>query len=359
MNTITTTINSREVGTLKDFQKNWKDLIRPKRLEKDDKVSTEFYGKFVCEPLERGYGITLGNALRRVLLSSIQGPAVTSVKIDGVLHEFSTIPGVKEDVTEIILNLKSLDLKMHTYEPQKVTLKAKGPGVITASDIQTTHQVEVVNGDQHIATLTDDAGLEMEMTVEMGTGYEPVERRNDLRRDIGAIPVDALFSPVRKVNYSVTNSRVGRRTDYQKLTIEIWTNGTIIPEDALAYSAKIIKQQLDIFINFDEAEFEEIEEVEDSDEIKGNEEILFTLVEDLDLSARSLNCLRKAGITYLGELITKSEEDLLNLENFGKRSLVEIEDKMKEMSLGLETQINMEVFEEEKARRKLSVEDAE
>lgn len=359
MSITTTTENSREVGHLKDFQKNWKDLIRPKRLEKDERVSSQFYGKFVCEPLERGYGITLGNALRRVLLSSIQGPSVTSVKIEGVLHEFSTIPGVKEDVTEIILNLKSLDLKMHTYEPQTVTLSANKEGSVTAADIKTTHQVEIVNPDQHIATLSDDAKLEMEITVEMGSGYEPVERRSEAKKDIDAIPIDALFSPVKKVNYTVTNSRVGRRTDYQKLTMEIWTNGTILPEDALAYSAKIIKKQMDIFINFDEAEIEDIEEIEDTDEIKGNEDYLFTLVEDLDLSARSLNCLRKANIQYLGELIQKTEEDLLNLENFGKRSLVEIQEKLQEMSLDLGTSINTEVFDEEKSKKKISVEESD
>lgn len=344
---------------MKDFQKNWKDLIRPKRLEKDERVSSQFYGKFVCEPLERGYGITLGNALRRILLSSIQGPAVTSVKIDGVLHEFSTIPGVKEDVTEIILNLKSLDLKMHTFEPQTVTLSASKAGNVTAADIKTTHQVEIINPDQHIATLSDDTKFEMELTVEMGSGYEPVERRSEGKKNIDAIPIDALFSPVKKVNYTVTNSRVGRRTDYQKLTMEIWTNGTVLPEDALAYSAKILKKQMDIFINFDEAEFDDIEEVEDSDEIKGNEEYLFTLVEDMDLSARSLNCLRKANIQYLGELIQKTEDDLLNLENFGKRSLVEIQEKLQEMSMDLGTSINTEVFEEEKSKKKISVEETE
>lgn len=344
---------------MKDFQKNWKDLIRPKRLEKDERVSSQFYGKFICEPLERGYGITLGNALRRVLLSSIQGPAVTSVKINGVLHEFSTIPGVKEDVTEIILNLKSLDLKMHTFEPQTVTLSASKEGAVTAADIKTTHQVEIINPDQHIATLSDDAKLEMEITVEMGSGYEPVERRSEARKNVDAIHIDALFSPVKKVNYTVTNSRVGRRTDYQKLTMEIWTNGTVLPEDALAYSAKILKKQMDIFINFDEAEFDDVEEVDDSDEIKGNEEFLFTLVEDMDLSARSLNCLRKANIQYLGELIQKTEEDLLNLENFGKRSLVEIQEKLQEMSLDLGTSINDEVFEEEKSKKAMSIEETE
>ena len=337
--------------TLYEFQKNWKDLIHPKRLEKDERVSTPFYGKFVCEPLEPGYGITLGNALRRVLLSSIQGPAITSVKIENVLHEFSTITGVKEDVTEIILNLKSVDLKMHTYENQIVSISVEGPAEVKASDIQTTHMVEVINGDQHIATLAEGAKLEMELFVEMGSGYQPVERRGDINRSIGTIPVDALFSPIKKVNYNVTNARVGRRTDYQKLTMEIWTNGTILPEDAVAYSAKIIKQQLSIFINFDEDIFEEEPEVEEKNEIRGNEEILFTLVEDVDFSARSMNCLRKANIVYIGEVVQKSEEDLLNLENFGKRSLVEIKEKLEEMELNLNMDIDPDLFENERAIR--------
>ena len=349
--------NTVEGGNLKEFQKNWKDLIHPKRLEKDERVSTTNYGKFVCEPLERGYGVTLGNSLRRVLLSSIQGPAVTSVKIEGVLHEFSTIQGVKEDVTEIVLNLKNLNLEMHTYQPQTLTLKRKKQGVVTASDIDENHQVNIINDDQHIATISEGGKLEMEMTVEMGSGYEPVERRGEVQKNIGAIPIDALFSPIRKVNYTVTNSRVGRRTDYEKLTLEIWTNGTILPEDARAYSAKIIKQQLNIFINFDEAEFEDEIVEEDSHEIKGNEEVLFTIVEDIDLSARSLNCLRKANIVYLGELIQNTEEELLNLENFGKRSLVEIKEKLTEMSFELGTSINTEVFEQEKANRSATVEE--
>ncbi|MGI9535239.1 MAG: DNA-directed RNA polymerase subunit alpha [Thermodesulfobacteriota bacterium] len=346
-------------GDLKEFQKNWKDLIHPRRLEKDEKVSNPTYAKFICEPLERGYGVTLGNSLRRVLLSSIQGPAVTSVNIDGVLHEFSTVTGVKEDVTEIILNLKSLNLEMHTYEPQILTLKFEGPGIVTAANIEENHQVTIINSDQYIATISEGGTLEMEMTVEMGKGYEPVERRGEVQKNIGNIPIDALFSPIRKVNYTVTNSRVGRRTDFEKLTLEIWTNGTILPEDALAYSAKIIKQQLSIFINFDETVFEDEEIVDDSQDIKGNEEVLFTLVEDIDLSARSLNCLRKANIVYLGELIQKSEEELLNLENFGKRSLVEIREKLEEMSLELGADINVEVFEQEKTNRLSTSEETE
>jgi DNA-directed RNA polymerase subunit alpha len=336
---------------VKDFQRNWQDLIKPKKLEKDEKSSNAFYGKFICEPLERGYGVTLGNALRRVLLSSIQGPAITSVKIEGVLHEFSTIPGVKEDVTEIILNLKGINLRMHTYEPQILRISAMGECDVKAGDIITGHQVEVLNPDHHIATLSEGAKLVMEMTAEMGRGYEPVERRGDIQRAIGVIPIDAVFSPVRKVNYTVTNARVGRRTDYQRLTLEVWTNGSILPEEALAYSAKIIKEHLNIFINFDEKEVDVVTKVEEKKEISGTEDFLFTSIEDLDLSARSLNCLRKAGILYTGDLIQKTDEELLNLENFGKRSLVEIKERLSEIGLSLGMKIDKEVFESEKLKR--------
>lgn len=334
---------------MENFQKNWRDLQYPKALEKDEQVSTPFYGKFICEPLEPGYGITLGNALRRVLLSSIQGPAITAVMIDGVRHEFSTIPGIMEDVTEIILNLKNVDLKMHTYEPQAVTLSAQGPGEVKASDITTTHMVEVVNGEQHIATLGDDAKLEMELTVKMGSGYEPVSRR-ETEKSIGLIHVDAFFSPVKKVNYAVTNARVGQRTDYQKLTIEIWTNGTILPEEALAYSAKIIKQQLNIFIDFDEELVDKVEE-EEFMGISGTDDKLFIPIEDVELSVRSINCLKKAEIKYIGEVVQKTEQQLLDLENFGKTSLEEVNARLKEMGLSLDMVIDTEVFENEKERR--------
>lgn len=334
---------------MENFQKNWRDLQYPKVLEKDEQVSTPFYGKFICEPLEPGYGITLGNALRRVLLSSIQGPAITAVLIDGVRHEFSTIPGIMEDVTEIILNLKNVDLKMHTYEPQTVTLSAQGSREVKASDITTTHMVEVVNGEQHIATLGDDAKLEMELIVKMGSGYEPVSRR-ETEKSIGLIHVDAFFSPVKKVNYAVTNARVGQRTDYQKLTIEIWTNGTILPEDALAYSAKIIKQQLSVFIDFDEELADKVEE-EESIGISGTDDKLFIPIEDVELSVRSINCLKKAEIKYIGEVVQKTEQQLLDLENFGKTSLEEVNARLKEMGLSLGMVIDTEVFENEKERR--------
>ncbi len=335
----------------KEIQKNWTEIIKPKKIEKDERNASNFYGKFVCEPLERGYGVTLGNALRRVLLSSIQGPAVTSIKVDGVLHEFSSIPGVKEDVTEIILNLKGLELSMHTYEPQVITISAKGECNVTAGDITTNQNIEILNTDHHIASLAEGAALEMELTVEMGRGYEPVERRGELQGVIGVIPIDALFSPIKKVNYSVTNSRVGRRTDYQKLTMEIWTNGTILPEDALAYAAKIVKHQLTIFINFDESELDDLEDTDEKQDIKGTEEILFNTIEEMDLSARSLNCLRKAGVEYTGDLVQKTEEDLLNLENFGKRSLFEIKERLVEMGLDLGLKIDDEVFQSEKSKR--------
>jgi len=334
-----------------DLQLNWQDLIKPKRVVIDEKSSTDYYGKFICEPLEKGYGITLGNALRRVLLSSIKGPAITSIKVEGVLHEFSTIPGVKEDVTQIILNLKGLQLKVHTFEKQTITISAMGECDVTAGDIITTHQVDVLNPDHHIATLSEGSKLEMEMTVELGYGYEAVESRGDIQTSIGLIPLDAIYSPVRKVNYSITNARVGRRTDYERLNLEIWTNGTVIPEDAVAYAAKIIKEQLTVFINFDEEEVDAIVEVEDDKEISGTEEILFITIEDMDLSARSLNCLRKAEITYVGELIQKSEDDLLNLENFGKRSLLEIRERVEEMELSLGSVIDVEAFESEKLKK--------
>jgi DNA-directed RNA polymerase subunit alpha len=286
-----------------------------------------------------------------VLLSSIQGPAITSIRIEGVLHEFSTIPGVKEDVTEVILNLKGIELQMHTYEPQVLRISAMGECDVKAGDIITGHQVEILNPNHHIATLSEGAKLEMEMTTEMGQGYEPVERRGEIQRSIGVIPIDALFSPIRKVNYTVTNARVGRRTDYQRLTLEIWTNGTISPEDALAYGAKILKQQLTVFINFDEHELDVADKIEEEKEITGTEEVLFTSIEDIDLSARSLNCLRKAGVGYTGDLIQKSEEELLNLENFGKRSLLEIKERLSELGLGLGLKINKDVFESEKSKR--------
>lgn len=335
----------------KEFQRNWRELIMPKSLIKDARDSSDTYGKFICEPLERGYGVTLGNTLRRVLISSIQGPAITSVKIEGVLHEFSTIAGIKEDITDIVLNLKGVHLTMHTYDPQRVTVSATGECDVKAGDIVTNQNLEILNPEHHIATLSEGSKLEMEMVVEMGRGYETVERREDEQRSIGVIPIDALYSPVYKVNYSVTNARVGRRTDYERLTLEVWSNGTITPEDAVAYAAKIIREQLTVFVNFDEKEADEDVQIIETQMIKGNEDSLFTTIEDLDLSARSLNCLRKAEIDYTGDLIQKTEEDLLNLENFGKRSLLEIRERLTEIGLSLGAVLDKEVFAAEREKR--------
>ena len=238
-------------------QKSWRDLIRPKRLEAEKDTLTRFYGKFTAEPFERGFGITIGNSLRRILLSSLQGTAITSVKIDGVLHEFSTIPGVKEDVTEVILNLKEVRLNLLAEGPKAIRVKAEGPKVLKAKDIVTGDTVEVLNPDGYIATLSKDAKLSMEMVVKTGRGYVPAERNKEEGQPIGTLPIDAIFSPIRKVNYTVTNARVGQITDYDKLTLEVWTDGSVEPEEAVAYAAKILKDQLSIFIVFEEEEEEE------------------------------------------------------------------------------------------------------
>src|SRR5512136_2329851 len=239
-------------------QKSWKDLIRPKRLESEKETVTPFYAKFSAEPFERGFGITIGNSLRRILLSSLQGAAITSVKMENVLHEFSTIPGVKEDVTEIILNLKEIRLKLHTDGPKTVRLKSEGPKVLKAGDITAGDAVEILNPDHYIATLSRDAKLSIEMTVKIGRGYVPAERNKEENQPIGTIPIDSIFSPIKKVNYSVTNARVGQITEYAKLTLEVWTDGSIAPEEAVAHAAKILKEQLAIFITFEEEEEAEV-----------------------------------------------------------------------------------------------------
>ena len=313
--------------------KNWRELIRPKRVEIDQKSSTNFYGKFVCEPLERGFGITIGNALRRILFSSLQGVAVVSVKFDGVLHEFSTIPGVFEDVTDIILNLKEIRLKSVDDEEAVIHLSREGEGKVTAGDIDTYGLVEVMNPDQHIATLNKEAKLNMEMVVKSGKGYVPVERMNTKDKSIGVIPIDAVFSPILKVNHAVTNARVGQITDYDKLTLEVWTDGSVFPEDAVAFAAKILKEQMTPFINFEE-EPEPLEEEEEEKEEKLNEN-LFRPVSELELSVRSANCLKNANITLIGELVQKTESEMLKTKNFGRKSLNEIKAILEEMGLAL------------------------
>jgi DNA-directed RNA polymerase subunit alpha len=315
-------------------QKNWKDLIRPKRLEIEKESTTPFYGKFVAEPLERGFGLTIGNSLRRILLSSLQGASIASVKIDGVLHEFSTVPGVKEDVTEIILNLKEVRLKLHTEGPKTVRVKAEGPKELKAGDILTSDAVEVLNPEHHIATVSKDSKISMEMVVKTGRGYVPAERNKEENQPIGTLPIDAIFSPIKKVNYTVTNARVGQRTDYDKLTLEVWTDGSLNPEEAVAYAAKILKDQLSIFITFDEQqEEEEISKLPEETE-KLNEN-LFRSVDELELSVRSANCLKHANIKLIGDLVQKTEAEILATKNFGRKSLNEIKEILSEMGLSL------------------------
>lgn len=315
------------------MRRSWTELIRPRRMEVDEATHTPFYGKFVCEPLERGFGITLGNSLRRVLLSSLQGAAITQVKIDGVLHEFSTIPGVKEDVTDLILNLKRVQLKLHTNYPKALKLEAVGEGEVRAGDIITDETVEIINPDQIIATLSKEGRMSMSMTVEWGKGYVPAELNKPEDAPIGTLALDAAFSPIRKVSYKITNARVGRRTDYDRLTMEIWTNGAVYPEDALAQAAKILREQFLVFLNFEEEEkaFHD-DKPQREPEINEN---LFRSVNELELSVRSANCLKNADIKFIGELVQRTEAEMLKTKNFGRKSLNEIKEILADMGLHL------------------------
>jgi len=322
------------------MQRNWSSLIRPKRVDVDEATHTRFYGEFTIQPLERGYGVTLGNALRRVLLSSIQGAAITSIKIDGVLHEFSTIPGIKEDVTDVILNLKGVRFKLGTADTKIVRFNVTSAGVITAGDIITDGTIDVLNTDHYIATLSGGGAFKAEMVVKMGKGYTAARKELEPDQPEGTINIDAIFSPIKKVNYVVSHARVGQITDYDKLVMEVWTDGSLNPGDAIAYAAKILKQQLDVFINFEEVEEEILPEKEDE---KGNvNEILTRSVEDLELSVRSANCLKNAGINTIGELVQKTEADMLKTKNFGRKSLSEIKDILNEYGLvfGMKLDIN-------------------
>ena len=308
-----------------------KPRIEPEELTEDGK-----YGRFVVEPLERGFGNTLGNSLRRVLLSSLEGCAVTSVKIDGVLHEFSTIPGVKEDVTEIVLNLKSLVAKLHETSPKTVEISAEGPCVVTAGDIKCDSEVEILNPDLHIATLGEDAKLNMEITVDRGRGYIPAERNKQLSGNnvIGVLPIDSIYTPVLKVNYTVDNTRVGQITDYDKLTLDVWTNGVINAQEAVSLAAKVLTEHLNLFVNLsDKASSAEVM-VEKDD--KGKEKILEMTIEDLDLSVRSFNCLKRAGINTVEDLINKSEEDMMKVRNLGRKSLEEVIQKLNSLGFSLQ-----------------------
>jgi len=314
--------------------KNWRDLIRPRKLEVDTETLTPTYGKFTCEPLERGFGTTLGNGLRRILLSSLQGAAITSVKIDGAVHEFTSLPNVAEDVTEIVLNLKEVIIKSHDGKPRALRVEKDGEGKVTAGDIQTPDGVEILNPDRVVMTCSKGAKVRIEFEVSTGRGYVPAERNKTPNTGVGVVPIDALFSPVRKVNFQITNARVGQQTDYDRLTLEVWTNGTLRPEDAVAYAAKIFKDQLNIFINFQEAP-EPIQEQSISEEQQKLNENLWKSVDDLELSVRSANCLQNANIRYIGELVQRTESEMLKTKNFGRKSLKEIKEILASMGLSL------------------------
>jgi DNA-directed RNA polymerase subunit alpha len=318
------------------IQKNWQELIKPLKLDVMPGADPERRATVVAEPLERGFGLTLGNALRRVLLSSLQGAAVTSVQIDNVLHEFSSIPGVREDVTDIVLNIKSMGLRMHVEGPKRITLNASGAGVVKAGDIETGPDIEIMDPDLIICHLDKGAKLSMEMTVEYGMGYVSAAQHRAEESPIGLIPIDSVFSPVSKVSYKVDNSRVGQVTDHDKLSIEVMTNGAVTPDDAVALAARILQDQLKLFVNFEEPQ--EVEQEEEKDELPFNRNLL-RKVEELELSVRSANCLKNDNIIYIGDLVLKSESDMLRTPNFGRKSLNEIKEVLSQMGLHLGMEI--------------------
>ncbi|MEN8691927.1 MAG: DNA-directed RNA polymerase subunit alpha [Desulfobacterales bacterium] len=312
---------------------NWRDMFKPEKVQITSKPS---YGKFVCEPLERGFGITIGNAMRRVILSSLHGAAITSVKIDGVMHEFSVIPGALEDVSEIILNLKEVRLKVSDTETHIVRIETKGEKKVTAGDITSDDgKCEILNPNLHIATLGEGAQLNMVMTVKVGKGYTLAESNKDEDAPIGTIPIDAVFSPVKRVNYVVGNARVGQKTDYDKLTLEVWTDGSILPENCVAYAAKILKDQMSIFINFDENLEPTLDNDAENDEKPRWNDNLYRTVDELELSVRSANCLKNADIHKIYQLVSKTEAEMLKTKNFGRKSLNEIKEVLVDMGLSL------------------------
>jgi DNA-directed RNA polymerase subunit alpha len=318
------------------IQKNWQTLIKPKQLSVESGDDPKRGATVVAEPLERGFGLTLGNTLRRVLLSSLQGAAVTSMQIEGVLHEFSSIPGVLEDVTDIVLNVKSIDLRMYGEEPKRMRLRANGPGEVRAGAIETGHDIDILNPELVICTLDSGARIVMELTVESGKGYVPATQNRPEDAPIGLIPVDALFSPVRKVSYRVENTRVGQVTDYDRLSIRVETNGAVTPEDAVALAARILQDQLQLFINFEEPRHPS-EELRPS-ELPFNKNLL-RKVDELELSVRSANCLKNDNIVYIGDLVQKSEAEMLRTPNFGRKSLNEIKEVLAQMGLHLGMEI--------------------
>jgi len=318
------------------IQKNWQALIKPGKLNVDVGTDQRRVATVVAEPLERGFGLTLGNALRRILLSSLQGAAVTSIHIDGVLHEFSSIPGVREDVTDIVLNIKALALRMHGEGPKRIRLAAEGPCEVTASMIETGHEIDVMNPDLVLCTLDEGAKLSMDMTVENGKGYVPASQNRPEDAPIGLIPVDAVFSPVRKVSYKVDNTRVGQVTDYDKLSMTLETNGAVSPDDAVALAARILQDQLQVFINFEEPTVEAREA--EASELPFNRNLL-RKVDELELSVRSANCLKNDNIVYIGDLVQKTEAEMLRTPNFGRKSLNEIKEVLAQMGLHLGMEI--------------------
>ena len=312
---------------------NWQQLMKPEKVQVNSNPS---YGKFVCEPLERGFGITIGNSLRRIILSSLYGAAIVSVKFDTVMHEFSVIPGILEDVSEIILNLKEVRFKVADPEPKIVRIEASGERIVTAGDIVSDDgKCEVLNPKQHIATLSEKAVLKMEMQVKVGKGYSLAEANKDEDAPAGTLPIDAVFSPIKRVNYTVGNARIGQRTDYDKLTMEVWTDGSILPEDAVAYSAKMLKEQITIFINFDEKLEPKPDQRDEERQAPQFNENLYRSVEELELSVRSANCLKNADINKIYQLVSKTEPEMLKTKNFGRKSLNEIKEVLVEMGLSL------------------------
>ena len=312
---------------------NWRNLIKPRGVERDPR-SSETYGKFVARPLERGFGITIGNGLRRVLLSSLQGCAVTRVKIEGVLHEFSSIPGVVEDVTDVVLNLKGILVTTNHTAPFTATIAKDSEGLVTAGDLvfEEGVEAEVLNTDHAIATLSGGS-FDATLVLAMGKGYVPADQNKSSDAEIGSIFVDSIHTPIKKVKYTVTNARVGRRTDYDKLSIEVWTDGSVLPEDAIAYAAKILREQLAIFVNFDEDTEPAMNEQDSSEEQWSDD--LYKRVDELELSVRSANCLQNAGIEYIWQLVERTEAEMLKTKNFGRKSLNEIKEILEEMGLGL------------------------
>jgi DNA-directed RNA polymerase subunit alpha len=317
--------------------RHWTDLIKPKQLEMDEKTLTSTYGKFYAEPFERGFGQTIGNSLRRILLSSLMGASIVAVRMKGILHEFSTIPGVTEDVTDIILNLKEVRLRLNDGEQHTLKVEAKGPATVLAKDITGSANVEILNPEQKIATLSRDAKLDMELIVKLGRGYVPAERNREEGAPVDTVFIDAIFSPVQKVNFTVTNARLGQRTDYDRVVFEVVTDGSVKPDDAMAYAAKILQDQVSIFVNFQDEPQQERRDDRPSIPLNDN---LFRSVDELEFSVRSQNCLQNADIKYIGELVQKSEQEMLKTKNFGHKSLNEIKEILREMGLELGMKID-------------------